>query len=56
MENLPAWLQNDKIKECFDSLPKMTQEAIMQGTNGFNSAEDLVKFAENFTGSKKASD
>jgi|GEM_PF-4308710 len=53
MENQPAWLQNSKIRECFDSLPKMTQEAIMQSTNGFNSAEELMKFSENFNGSNK---
>jgi len=53
MDKKPAWLNNAKIKECFDGLPKMTQEAIMQSTNGFNSAEDLIKFSENFNGKRK---
>ena len=53
MDKKPAWLNNAKIKEYFDSLPKMTQEAIMQSTNGFNSAEDLIKFSENFNGKSK---
>ncbi len=50
MKNEPAWLQNTKIRECFDSLPKATQETILQSTSGFNSAEELMKFAENYTG------
>ena len=50
MEKTPAWLQNAKMKECFDKLPKVAQESIMQGSNGFNSAEDMMKVAENFTG------
>lgn len=53
MDKTPAWLQNAKIKECFDGLPKATQEAVMQSTAGFNSAEDLMKFSENYNGSSK---
>ena len=52
MEKTPAWLQNDKMKECFDKLPKVAQESIMQASNGFNSAEDMMKVAENFIGHK----
>ena len=50
MKKTPEWLQNAKMKECFDKLPKVAQETIMQSSNGFNSAEDMMKFAENFTG------
>ena len=50
MKKTPAWLQNAKMKECFNKLPKVAQESIMQGSNGFNSAEDMMKVAENFTG------
>jgi len=50
MDTRPSWLQNDKIKECFDSLPKVAQETILQSSATFNSAEELMKFSENFTG------
>ena len=50
MEKTPAWLQNTKMKECFDKLPKIAQESIMQSSNGFNSVEDMMNVAENFTG------
>ena len=56
MEKTPAWLQNTKMKECFDKLPKIAQESIMQGSNGFNSAEDMMKVAENFIGKSNKSE
>ncbi|MBQ2751755.1 MAG: hypothetical protein IJB92_08300 [Clostridia bacterium] len=56
MEKTPAWLQNTKMKECFDKLPKIAQESIMQGSSGFNSAEDMMKVAENFIGKSNKSE
>ena len=50
MEKTPEWLKNTKMKECFDKLPKIAQESIMQGSGGFNSVEDMMKVAEKFIG------
>lgn len=50
MDNKPSWLQNEKIKERFDSLPKAVQENIMQASLSFNSAEELQICAENISG------
>ncbi|MBP1578203.1 MAG: hypothetical protein J6C75_06945 [Oscillospiraceae bacterium] len=49
MAEKPSWMQNAKMLECFNSLPKAIQENIMQSGADFNSDEEMKKCAENIT-------
>ena len=51
MAEKPSWMQNQKIMEYFNTLPKAVQENIIQSGAGFNSDEEMKKCAENITGS-----
>lgn len=55
MASQPSWKQNEKIRECFDSLPKAIQENIMQSGADFNSAEEMKNCAESITNASNSS-
>lgn len=50
MARQPSWMNNTKIKEYFDSLPKSVQENIIQSGAEFNSDEEMKSCVNSITG------
>lgn len=53
MASSHSWIQNTKIAEYFNSLPKAVQENIIQSGADFNSDSEMKACVESLTASEK---